>query len=101
MRPPKNQSNRYPPTLIRAIAVHMMQAKIICYLLSASDESYLSRGIVRFKVRVMKTPYTQLLYSKTGVFFFFFLFLPYNIDRGYSLEPPHLGGSNVYPRSMF
>ena len=24
-----------------------------------------------------------------------------NIDRGYSLEPPLRGGSNVYPQSMF
>ena len=24
-----------------------------------------------------------------------------NIDCGYSLEPPHRGGSNKYPRSMF
>ena len=23
-----------------------------------------------------------------------------NIDCGYSLEPPHRGGSNVYPQSM-
>ena len=24
-----------------------------------------------------------------------------NIDCGYSLEPPHRGGSNKYPQSMF
>ena len=24
-----------------------------------------------------------------------------NIDYGYSLEPPHWGGSNGYPQSMF
>ena len=24
-----------------------------------------------------------------------------NIDSGYSLEPPHGGGSNAYPQSMF
>ena len=24
-----------------------------------------------------------------------------NIDCGYSLEPPHRGGSNEYPQSMF
>ena len=33
--------------------------------------------------------------------FLFFLFLPQNIDCGYSLEPPRRGGSNVYPQSMF
>ena len=36
----------------------------------------------------------------TGVYIFF-LFLLQNIDCGYSLEPPHDGGSNVYPQSMF
>ena len=30
-----------------------------------------------------------------------YLFLLQNIDCGYSLEPPHRGGSNVYPQSMF
>ena len=37
----------------------------------------------------------------TGVYIFFFLFLLKNIDCGYSLEPPHRGGSNEYPRSIF
>ena len=32
----------------------------------------------------------------TGVYIFF-LCLHQNIDCGYPLEPPHLGGSNVYP----
>ena len=31
----------------------------------------------------------------------FFLFLLKNIDCGYLLEPPHRGGSNEYPQSMF
>ena len=31
----------------------------------------------------------------------FFIFLLKNIDCGYSLEPPHRGGSNEYPQSMF
>ena len=30
-----------------------------------------------------------------------FLIFAQNIDRGYTLEPPHCGGSNEYPRSMF
>ena len=33
--------------------------------------------------------------------YLFFLFLLQNIDCGYSLEPPQLGGSNVYPQYMF
>ena len=31
----------------------------------------------------------------------FFLFWLRNVDCGYSLEPPHRGGSNKYPQSMF
>ena len=31
----------------------------------------------------------------------FFLLLLYKINCGYSLEPPHRGGSKVYPQSMF
>ena len=30
-----------------------------------------------------------------------FLIFAHNIDRGYTLEPPHCGGSNEYPGSMF
>ena len=30
-----------------------------------------------------------------------FLISAQNIDCGYSLEPPRLGGSNEYPQSMF
>ena len=33
--------------------------------------------------------------------YIFFLFLLQNIDCGYSLEPPHQGGSNAYPHSIF
>ena len=49
------------------------------------------------------TPETPVLYSKTGVYrgkHYFFLFLLKTIDCGYSLEPPHRGGSNEYPQSM-
>ena len=28
-------------------------------------------------------------------------FFAQNIGYGYTLEPPHQGGSNVYPQSMF
>ena len=30
-----------------------------------------------------------------------FLIFAQNIDCGYTLEPPQLGGSNEYPQSMF
>ena len=35
----------------------------------------------------------------TGVYISFLILLK-NIDCGYSLEPPHRGGSNEYPQSM-
>ena len=34
-------------------------------------------------------------------FFYFFHIFAQNIDCGYTLEPPHWGGSNEYPHSMF
>ena len=37
----------------------------------------------------------------TGVYIIFLILLKKNIDCGYSLEPPHRGGSNEYPQSMF
>ena len=32
---------------------------------------------------------------------YIFLIFAQNIDWGYTLEPPHWGGSNKYPQSMF
>ena len=37
----------------------------------------------------------------TGVYIIFFLFLLKNIDCGYLLEPPRLGGSNEYHNICF
>ena len=34
-------------------------------------------------------------------FFNNFLIFAQNIDCGYTLEPPNIGGSNEYPQSMF
>ena len=43
----------------------------------------------------MNTPYTPILYSKTGVYTGIHFFLLLNIDRGYSLKPPQLGPQRV------
>ena len=50
-----------------------------------------------------RPPYTQPIYRKSGDCrcIHCFLILLENIDCGYSLEPPHWGGSNAYPNSMF
>ena len=41
--------------------------------------------------------YSNFQMKKNG----FFLIFAQNIDRGYTLEPPHRGGSNEYPESTF
>ena len=43
--------------------------------------------------------YTEKL-GFTGVYIIFLIFAQ-KIDCGYSLEPPHRGGSNEYSQSMF
>ena len=52
----------------------------------------------------MKIPITPHFYivklGFTGVYIIF-LFLLLYINCGYSLEPPHRGGANVYSQSMF
>ena len=58
----------------------------------------------RRHVYTILTPETPLLHSKTGVYrgiHYFFFISAHNIDYGYSLEPPHQGGSNEYPQCMF
>ena len=53
------------------------------------------------------TPLNPLLYSKIGVYRgipIFLIFAPIHrlpCDSGYSLEPPHRGGSNMNPQLMF
>ena len=47
----------------------------------------------------LKTHFYIVKLGFTG-YTLFFLFLLNNIDCGYSLEPPHRGGSNEYPQSM-
>ena len=37
----------------------------------------------------------------TGLYIIFLILLKKNMDCGYTLEPPHRGGSNEYPQSMF
>ena len=46
--------------------------------------------------------YTHFYIARLGYagVYLFFLFLLQNIDCGYSLKPPHRGGSNVYPQSV-
>ena len=48
---------------------------------------------------LLKPHFYTLKVGFTG-YTLFFLFLLKNIECGYSLEPPHRGGSNEYPQSM-
>ena len=50
-------------------------------------------------VRVMKTPYIPLLYSKTGVYRGIHYFLIFALKHRFRVLVR--GGSNVYPQSMF
>ena len=52
---------------------------------------------------IISTLLNSILYSKTGVYkgYIIFLISAQKIDCGYSLEPPRQSGSNEYPQSMF
>ena len=62
--------------------------------------------IIPLTMKSKQKPYPSIVFLSivklgyAGVYIFF-LSLNQNIDRGYSLEPPRRGGSNVYPKSMF
>ena len=64
------------------------------------------RGDCRDHYANMPMQYTAIFHGCKNVhfqmnFLNIFLIFAQNIDRGYTLEPPHLGGSNEYPLSMF
>ena len=44
--------------------------------------------------------FISLNWGLHGVYIIFLILQKKNIDYGYSLEPPRLGGSNEYPQSM-
>ena len=63
---------------------------------------------VLFSVPLWKHAYSnilKILQPKLEIFqikkIWYFHISTQNIDCGYSLEPPHRGGSNKYPQSMF
>ena len=94
------------PHKIEYIKVNSLNFKIKVYFSTEMDtfDFRLNRNQYFFHQNNMSVkylpPYTPLLYSKTGINLFF-LILNQNIDCEYLLEPPHQGGSNVYPLSMF
>ena len=53
-----------------------------------------------YKFDPLKPHFYTVKLGFTGVYIIF-LISAQNIDCGYSLEPPHRGGSNEYPQSMF
>ena len=48
----------------------------------------------------LKPHFNKVKLGFIGVYIIFLISVQ-NIDCGYSLEPPHRGGSNEYPQSMF
>ena len=65
------------------------------------------------RVNTLKTHYANMSVQYTAIFHGYkndyfqmkncniFLIFAQTIDFGYTLEPPHWGGSNEYPQSMF
>ena len=52
----------------------------------------------------IKVGFKGVIITYIGMFsgvYIMFLISAQNIDCGYSLKPPHRGGSNEYPQSMF
>ena len=80
---PKDDSNQpaHPRSLIRVFVVH------------AITKTYL------YNFDPLKPHFYIVKLGFTGVYIIF-LIAAQNIDCGYSLEPPHRGGSNEYPQSM-
>ena len=57
-------------------------------------------GLAHGSLELILTHFNIVQLGFTGVNIIF-LISAQNIDCGYSLEPPHQGGSNEYPQSMF
>ena len=61
-------------------------------------------NVVQYITNINLFKYTENLTLKNENFkikiLIYFLICTQNIDCGYSLEPPHRGGSNEYPQSM-
>ena len=53
-----------------------------------------------YKIDPLKPHFYIVKLGFTGVYIIFLNFTQ-NVDCGYPLEPPHRGGSNEYPQSMF
>ena len=67
---------------------------IACHIANESFYSSL------YNLDPLKPHFYTVKLGFTGVYIIF-LICAQNIDCGYSLEPPRLGGSNEYPQSMF
>ena len=64
-----------------------------------SDAGFLITKTCLYKFDPLKPHIYKVKLGYTGVYIIF-LISAQNIDCGYSLEPPHRGGSNEYPQSM-
>ena len=85
-----------------------IRVKICMWNIQAQNRCSSCSEPVQFNLYITKTclydPLKPHFYTvKLGFtgYTLFFLFLLKNIDCGYLLEPPHQGGSNKYPQSMF
>ena len=65
--------------------LHVVKSKSLRKLVHAINRDFLALKIENFQQKKLNI----------------FLIFAQNIDCGYTLEPPHRGGSNEYPQSMF
>ena len=66
-------------------------------------KSYYVNMLMQYMYIEFSVSETVKIKNKSFDIFYFYYFnsCAQNIDCGYQLEPPHRGGSNGYPQSMF
>ena len=84
----------------RKVTLFLYAHRMWAVLLTTAYVIYLITKTCLYKVDPIKPHFYIVKLGFTGDTLFF-LFLLKNIDCGYSLEPPHRGGSKQYPQSMF
>ena len=91
-----------------SLSGRMKKECVLSYPYSAMWRSWLSEHLNTSNMTLRKHAYSntlKILPQKNGNFWIknsdSFHISARNIDCGYPLEPPHRGGSNEYPQSMF
>ena len=80
--------------LLNCMAINMLECLVANKIFVFITKTYL------YNFDPLKPHFYIVKLGFTGVYIIF-LISDQNIDCGYSLEPPHQGGSNEYPQSRF